>query len=148
MRPAWWYRTVPARSWAGREAEGQATHFSGRSCFALWPQFAFPTGDVGTSLCFEGAGVGTFEMPLNICRVGVRRTGPDSFQWCPATGQEAHRGPFCDSVGSCSPFGCWAVAAFAAGGWKASCRMRTLARREPAEAQRVPGAAAVWRPAS
>jgi len=25
-------------------------------------------------------------MPLNICRVGVRRTGPDSFQWCPATG--------------------------------------------------------------
>ena len=31
----------------------------------------------------------TFEMPLNICRVGVRRTGPDSFQWCPATGQGA-----------------------------------------------------------
>jgi len=32
---------------------------------------------------------GTLEMPLNICRVGVRRTGPDSFQWCPATGQGA-----------------------------------------------------------
>ena len=32
---------------------------------------------------------GTFEMPLNICRVGVRRTGPDSFQWCPARGQGA-----------------------------------------------------------
>ena len=32
---------------------------------------------------------GTSEMPLNICRVGVRRTGPDSFQWCPATGQGA-----------------------------------------------------------
>ena len=32
---------------------------------------------------------GTFEMPLNICRVGVRRTGPDSFQWCPVTGQGA-----------------------------------------------------------
>ena len=27
--------------------------------------------------------------PINICRVGVRRTGPDSFQWCPATGQGA-----------------------------------------------------------
>jgi len=26
-------------------------------------------------------------MRPNICRVGVRRTGPDSFQWCPATGQ-------------------------------------------------------------
>jgi len=25
----------------------------------------------------------------NIFRVGVRRTGPDSFQWCPATGQGA-----------------------------------------------------------
>ena len=23
-------------------------------------------------------------MPTNICRVGVRRMGPDSFQWCPA----------------------------------------------------------------
>ena len=28
-------------------------------------------------------------MPLNICRVGVRRTGPDSLQWWPATGQGA-----------------------------------------------------------
>jgi len=28
-------------------------------------------------------------MLTNICRVGVRRTGPDSFQWCPATGQGA-----------------------------------------------------------
>jgi len=26
-------------------------------------------------------------MLINILRVGVRRTGPDSFQWCPATGQ-------------------------------------------------------------
>jgi len=26
---------------------------------------------------------------INICRVGVRRMGPDSFQWCPATGQGA-----------------------------------------------------------
>jgi len=25
----------------------------------------------------------------NICRVGIRRMGPDSFQWCPATGQGA-----------------------------------------------------------
>ena len=24
-----------------------------------------------------------------ICRVGVRRMGPSSFQWCPATGQGA-----------------------------------------------------------
>ena len=29
---------------------------------------------------------GTLE---NICRVGVRRTGPDSFQWCPETEQGA-----------------------------------------------------------
>jgi len=28
-------------------------------------------------------------MPTNICRVGVRRMGPSSFQWCPATGQWA-----------------------------------------------------------
>ena len=28
-------------------------------------------------------------MPTNVCRVGVRRTGPDSFPWCPATGQGA-----------------------------------------------------------
>ena len=28
-------------------------------------------------------------MPINILRVGVRRKGPDSFQWCPATGQGA-----------------------------------------------------------
>jgi len=28
-------------------------------------------------------------MLINICRVGVRRTGPDSFQWCPATGEGA-----------------------------------------------------------
>jgi len=28
-------------------------------------------------------------MPLNICRVGVRRMGPDSLQWCPAPGQGA-----------------------------------------------------------
>ena len=28
-------------------------------------------------------------MPINICRVGVKRTGPDSLQWCPATGQGA-----------------------------------------------------------
>ena len=26
---------------------------------------------------------------LNILRMGVRRTGPDSFQWCPVTGQGA-----------------------------------------------------------
>ena len=26
-------------------------------------------------------------MLINISRVGVRRTGPDSFQWCPVTGQ-------------------------------------------------------------
>ena len=32
---------------------------------------------------------GTLEMLLNICRVGVRRTGPDSFRWCAATGQGA-----------------------------------------------------------
>jgi len=37
----------------------------------------------------EKAERGPLEMPLNICRVGVRRTGPDSFQWCPATGQGA-----------------------------------------------------------
>jgi len=45
----------------------------------------------------EGAGLvqpeegweGTLEMLINICRVGVRRMGPDSFQWCPATGQGA-----------------------------------------------------------
>jgi len=30
-----------------------------------------------------------FTLLINICRVGVRRTGPDSFQWCPATGQGA-----------------------------------------------------------
>ena len=36
----------------------------------------------------EGWG-GTLEMPLNICRVGVRRMEPDSFQWCPVTGQGA-----------------------------------------------------------
>ena len=28
-------------------------------------------------------------MLTNISRVGVRRTGPSSFQWCPATGQGA-----------------------------------------------------------
>ena len=28
-------------------------------------------------------------MPINIWRVGVRRMGPSSFQWCPATGQGA-----------------------------------------------------------
>jgi len=26
---------------------------------------------------------------INIVRVGVRRMGPDSFQWCPVTGQGA-----------------------------------------------------------
>jgi len=26
---------------------------------------------------------------INILRVGVRRMGPESFQWCPATGQGA-----------------------------------------------------------
>jgi len=35
------------------------------------------------------AGEGTLEMPINIFRVGVRRTGPDAFQWCPETGQGA-----------------------------------------------------------
>ena len=29
------------------------------------------------------------QMLTNICRVGVRRMGPNSFQWCPATGQGA-----------------------------------------------------------
>jgi len=28
-------------------------------------------------------------MPINILRVGVRRTEPDSFQWCSATGPGA-----------------------------------------------------------
>jgi len=28
-------------------------------------------------------------MLINISRVGVRRTGPDPFQWCPVTGQGA-----------------------------------------------------------
>ena len=32
---------------------------------------------------------GALQMSINICRVGVRRMGPDSFQWCPATGQGA-----------------------------------------------------------
>jgi len=32
---------------------------------------------------------GDLRNPLNICRVAVRRTGPDSVQWCPATGQGA-----------------------------------------------------------
>jgi len=50
-------------------------------------------------LSYEGAGLvqpeeekaekGTVEMPINILRVCVRRIGPDSFQWCPATGQGA-----------------------------------------------------------
>jgi len=29
------------------------------------------------------------QMLINICRVGVRRMGPSSFQWCPVTGQGA-----------------------------------------------------------
>jgi len=29
------------------------------------------------------------KMLINISRVGVRRIGPNSFQWCPATGQGA-----------------------------------------------------------
>jgi len=29
------------------------------------------------------------KMPINICRVGVRRMGPNSLQWCPSTGQRA-----------------------------------------------------------
>jgi len=33
--------------------------------------------------------LGGDRMLINICRVGVRRMGPDSFQWCPATGQGA-----------------------------------------------------------
>jgi len=28
-------------------------------------------------------------MLINTSRVGVRRVGPDSFQWCPVTGQGA-----------------------------------------------------------
>jgi len=32
---------------------------------------------------------GTLEILTNICRMGVRRMGPSSFQWCPATGQGA-----------------------------------------------------------
>ena len=32
---------------------------------------------------------GTLEMLINLFRVGVKRMGPDSFQWCPATGQGA-----------------------------------------------------------
>ena len=32
---------------------------------------------------------GTLEMSVNICRVGVRRMGPDAFRWCSATGQGA-----------------------------------------------------------
>ena len=32
---------------------------------------------------------GTLEMPINILRVGFKRRGPDSFQWCPVTGQGA-----------------------------------------------------------
>ena len=32
---------------------------------------------------------GSLEMPVNILRVGVRRMGPSSFQWCPVTGQGA-----------------------------------------------------------
>ena len=28
-------------------------------------------------------------MPVNILEVGVKRMGPDSFQWCPVTGQGA-----------------------------------------------------------
>ena len=45
----------------------------------------------GASLLRGKAGEekGTLEMPLNICRVGVRRMGPDSSQWCPVTGQGA-----------------------------------------------------------
>ena len=31
---------------------------------------------------------------VSICRVGVRRMGPDSFQWCPATGQGAKQRRF------------------------------------------------------
>ena len=30
-------------------------------------------------------------MLINIWRVGVRRMGPDSFQWCPATGGNRHK---------------------------------------------------------
>ena len=32
---------------------------------------------------------GTLKMPTNISRVGVKMTGPDSFQWCTVTGQGA-----------------------------------------------------------
>jgi len=32
---------------------------------------------------------GDLKMPTNILWVGVKRTGPDYFQWCPATGQGA-----------------------------------------------------------
>jgi len=32
---------------------------------------------------------GALQMSINILRAGVRRMGPHSFQWCPATGQGA-----------------------------------------------------------
>ena len=33
--------------------------------------------------------INILKMPINILRVGGRRMGPDSFQWCPVTGQGA-----------------------------------------------------------
>jgi len=30
-------------------------------------------------------------MPTNILRVGVKKTGPDSFQWCPANRTNGHK---------------------------------------------------------
>ena len=55
-------------------------------------------GDAALLLHTEAAGITAPDSPVvkpkcneltNICRVGVRRMGPSSFQWCPATGQGA-----------------------------------------------------------
>jgi len=49
-------------------------------------------------------------MFINIRRVGVRRMGPDSFQWCPVTGQGGQRGwsRALFSGAQCQDLGQWA----------------------------------------
>jgi len=43
----------------------------------------------GLPWCNSGQNLPSWTQKYNICRVGVRRMGPSSSQWCPVTGQGA-----------------------------------------------------------
>ena len=82
------YPTYSTDTCQDRSCRGRGDGWRHGACFHPEIHYTVPLAQVPVKHAFIFLHLTSF-MLTNICRVGVRRTGPDSVQWCPATGQGA-----------------------------------------------------------